>query len=624
MKSAFAAAIPPEPSRPLRTWQAEALPLVLAELEAAATALVVAVTGSGKSVLLAEAVAQILLRDPVIGTVVITTPTRRLVEQLAATLGERIGPHRVGRYYTSTKDLHRPVIVACNSSAVTLAAVLRAHQRPVALWIADEAHRTETRGLEAAANALRPRWTLGCTATPFRADEKETLRRFTKVTYRYGFRRALADGVIVPWRVVPYTGGESTVDDTVIDLVLEHGIAPGVINAASVKDASEFAGRLSAMGIPAAAVHSEQDQRSQDRLLAQLRDGRLHYVVYPSLLSEGADFPWLRTLVLRRKVGSPVRFVQEVGRVLRTHPDKDEALILDPHNLFADLSLTGDEQLGEPTPEEPSGRTGGGGGGAAGALGEATLRGVALVSAWARQLVLAARADGLLPEAAAKVLRRDLPASPRQLTALSGVLSSARWLPERHAAVVRYLAEGGHVTSSGLASDLLDVLFAVRRRRAAWVPGLPVLEPTPEQLATAEQEQEAGAWYAGGALRGSYRAVVVAQGTRLVRVEVRDDEPAHRPTPLSLAITAARLAAREAGAGAVVRVSAEAHRVLVGDELHRGEAVLRALRAPAPEVTYEADGGDARNPATQTAHREVQRRYYAWKNAQKATEDAWT
>ena len=41
-----------------------------------------------------------------------------------------------------------------------------------------------------------------------------------------------------------------------------------------------------------------------------------------------------------------VAFVQEVGRILRTSPGKDCAILLDPRNLFEQLSLTYAEVLG--------------------------------------------------------------------------------------------------------------------------------------------------------------------------------------------------------------------------------------------------------------------------------------
>jgi hypothetical protein len=58
------------------------------------------------------------------------------------------------------------------------------------------------------------------------------------------------------------------------------------------------------------------------------------------MLQEGVDLPWLRWLCLRRPAASRVRFAQEVGRVLRAAPGKAEAVIFDPHDLFASHALS--------------------------------------------------------------------------------------------------------------------------------------------------------------------------------------------------------------------------------------------------------------------------------------------
>ena len=62
--------------------------------------------------------------------------------------------------------------------------------------------------------------------------------------------------------------------------------------------------------------------------------------------------PWLRWICLRRPVGSRVRFVQEVGRVLRAYPGKEIANIIDPHDLFGVHCLSNPERLGEALTKE--------------------------------------------------------------------------------------------------------------------------------------------------------------------------------------------------------------------------------------------------------------------------------
>lgn len=593
-----------EPDRPLRAWQAVAVPKVLDAIARQASGIVVAVTGSGKSVLLAEVIAQVL-RGNDAALVVVTTSSRRLVEQIAQTIGERIGAGRVGRYYTSAKEADRPVVVACNNSALALAAVLRRHGRVVALWVADEAHRTEAEGLTVASHALQPEARVGFTATAFRSDDSQNLQLFEEVIHRYGFGDALRDKVIVPWKVIPWTLAEMPLDDAVLQMIREHGDGPGVVNANTIEDAETFAAWLTEQGVEAAAVHSELAPATQDARLAALKSGDLRVIVYPSLLSEGADFPWLRWMCLRRKVSARVRFIQEVGRVLRTHPGKSEAIILDPLGLFNTFSLSYDEDLGEKEVEpaaDPEERESSGG---SRSVLEAMARPADAVASWARQLYLAAQLDGVVEERPSFTFDRSGPASPAQCAAVKKMAWAARWLPPEHYAVVTHLAHHGDLPNVGAAGDVLNVLGGMCKRKARWVPSLPVLAPDQELLAQVRLDLEAGGWFSAGAFKGGVRAIVVVHGQRLVASGVKSDETESNPTAVQVA--AARTCARHAGDGQVVHLSDEwAFKVLTGLVPARHSAVTAAMQGACPDVQYKLVEA-SKNPASGMAWREVQR-----------------
>ena len=175
---------------------------------------------------------------------------------------------------------------------------------------------------------------------------------------------------------------------------------PGVFSALTIEDAEGYAEFLTQHGFKAAAVHSKMSKTVNARVLARLQAGELRAVVHVSMLSEGVDLPWLRWICLRRPVGSRVRFVQEVGRVLRTMPDgdrwgpKDTAYVLDPHALFLEHGISNPAALGEPAPKPPPGpkligRLPGEPKGLKGATR------VDVASAWARRLLLVMQAGGL-------------------------------------------------------------------------------------------------------------------------------------------------------------------------------------------------------------------------------------
>jgi len=333
---------------PSRRWQGEAFGAVRNHLLGASPvpAVVSAIMGAGKSLLIEELCAAARLRRNEI--IVVSTSTQHLVEDLADAIRQRTGT--CGYWYGRRKMLGR-VVVSCYDSTIQLAKKLERAGKRVALWIADECHRTECETVLRAYEQLAPAHAIGMTATPFRTDAQwESISLFGTLLYRYTAAQAQADNVVVPWRIVhSETGGE--LDDVCLEMI-RSAEGPGLANAVNIADAEAFAKHLTTSGITSEAVHSRQRRQTQRQIIQRLKGGNLRCVVHVNMLSEGANFPWLRWLCLRREVESRVRFVQEVGRLLRVAPGKTEAIFYDPHDLFGTFSLAYAEALGE-APEKP-------------------------------------------------------------------------------------------------------------------------------------------------------------------------------------------------------------------------------------------------------------------------------
>lgn len=323
--------VPAWNGREPRRWQAEALPIALDSLRRKENAIVCAIMGSGKSVLIAEVCASGT------GRVVVTVPTVALVEQLAETIGARC-PGEVGQFYGQAKETGRRITIVCLASLRQYAAATRDLVLP-ALWIADEAHKTEAATVLEAHKLLQPVRSLGFTATPFRSRKTQELSLWSKLVYEYGVKQAMQDGVIVPYRLQLWTGGEVTVDEACIKMISTSS-GPGLVNARDVDDAEQFAAMLTRCGLEAATVHSKIAREEVQSRIAMLKAGKLACIVHVNMLTEGVDLPWLQWLCMRRSVKSPVRFCQEVGRVLRAYPGKTEAVLLDPNDLFDSLGLS--------------------------------------------------------------------------------------------------------------------------------------------------------------------------------------------------------------------------------------------------------------------------------------------
>ena len=325
-----------------RKWQREAVSAAIEFLLPGRAGVIQAVMGAGKSIVIAELCASARLGSG--ETIVISTSSQRLVEQLSETVRGR--GLAVGKFYQYEQAAHRRIVVTTTASIGKLAARLDEIGRRCVLWIADEAHKTECDSVLLAAEGLRADRILGVTATPYRSLVTEELSIFTDIIYDYPPADALRDGVILPWKVLPWRGGQTSEDEAAIAMIAENmHVGPGVCNAYSIEDAQTFAAQLRRAGIRAEAIHSRQDRATQATLLGELERGEQDLLVHVSMLQEGVDLPWLRWLCLRRAASSRVRFAQEVGRVLRVYPGKSVGYILDVHDLFAEKSLTYDAVL---------------------------------------------------------------------------------------------------------------------------------------------------------------------------------------------------------------------------------------------------------------------------------------
>lgn len=107
-----------------------------------------------------------------------------------------------------------------------------------------------------------------------------------------------------------------------------HG-KPAIGFCPTVASAEHFAEAFRAAGYRAITLDGQTDDLVRRRSLQQLGRGELDVVMSVSILVEGTDVPYATTALLLRRTESVALYLQAVGRVLRPHPDKEHAIILD-------------------------------------------------------------------------------------------------------------------------------------------------------------------------------------------------------------------------------------------------------------------------------------------------------
>nr|WP_294563510.1 DEAD/DEAH box helicase family protein [uncultured Rhodopila sp.] len=439
---------------PLWPHQLAAIDAIREALTRKARPIAAMATGTGKTRTQREIAAKAVTR----GRVVIATSRKSLIHDISAALGDL--DH--GVWYGEKKQI-APIIVSTHASLGTLAKAID----DTYLLLVDEAH-NQGECLVEAIEALHPQHMAGVTGTPY-TGSGVPLSAFSEVCFRFPAREAIAAGVLAPFAVDYWSGdGEPDTDALCLSWALaQHG--PGLVTAAGILDAEDLATRWTRAGVPTLAVHSGQGRKQQNAAKAWVLGGGLRLLAYDSLLNEGVDIPPLRLLIRRAMQSSPVVLTQGVGRVLRIHPSKTEAVrIYDPHARIAQGGMDAAEAVGayldvlDGVPDAvsrlyvPK----------IAVLAEATA--VSEVEAFVAALVVAV---GATPEP----VRIDGFASPDQRKRLRNGYGMVRYLPKSARETVYLLIEVAEgltgLAVAGLIAALAKVDAASRVSRMSWSKG---------------------------------------------------------------------------------------------------------------------------------------------------------
>lgn len=227
--------------------------------------------------------------------------------------------------------------------------------------VIDECHHLPASQFDAFATAIRPRFLLGLTATPERADGRSVLQYFDarpdgSPAVELRLWDALDQQLLAPFEY--YASTDSTDlsgirwnqpgelaqlanvisgNDARARLVI-HAIEQYVADIAAMRaiafcvdiaHANFMAERLTRAGLPALAITSATPRDVRERAPQELAAGTLKVLCTVDLYNEGVDIPEANTLLLLRPTQSPVVFQQQLGRGLRLADGKDSCLVLD-------------------------------------------------------------------------------------------------------------------------------------------------------------------------------------------------------------------------------------------------------------------------------------------------------
>jgi superfamily II DNA or RNA helicase/HKD family nuclease len=266
--------------------------------------------------------------------------------------------------------------------------------------VLDEAHHGKADTYQRIIDHIRPKVLLGLTATPERTDNQDIRDDFEGAfTHEIRLPEAVDRGLLsafhyygipdhqdIDYRHLSWKRGFYDVEQLhdllsanrqraqwVLSQTSDHVADTTSMRAlgfcVSVRHAEFMAEVFQEYGLKAAAVTSKISHELRRELVHQLVSRKLNILFTVDLFNEGIDIPQIDTILFLRPTQSLTLFLQQFGRGLRLHPDKEHLTVLDfiaPHKDDFDLvsryraltTLPGkriDEQIQNGMPFVPAG-----------------------------------------------------------------------------------------------------------------------------------------------------------------------------------------------------------------------------------------------------------------------------
>lgn len=344
------------------TMQQQALTQLHAvRLDGEQRALVISATGTGKTYLAAFDVAQvqpkkmlfIVHREQILHKAM--QQFMRILKRPAKDFGLVAGPKQqfdCPFVFATIQTLSKPDVLA------TL-------DRDVFDYILiDEVHKAGADSYTRVIDHFTPKFLLGMTATPERTDDFNIFKLFHyNIAYEIRLQQALEEHMLCPFHYFGVSEYNVAEDAAIQQLVaadrVKHIIekityyghcgdaVKGLMFCSTKEEARLLSAAFNTHGYRTAALTGEHSIAVREATVAQLESGALDYILTVDIFNEGIDIPSINQVVMLRQTQSSIIFIQQLGRGLRKHPEKDYVTIIDfignyQNNYMIPMALSGD------------------------------------------------------------------------------------------------------------------------------------------------------------------------------------------------------------------------------------------------------------------------------------------
>ena len=233
----------------------------------------------------------------------------------------------------------------------------------------DEVHKAGADSYKKVMDHFTPNFYLGMTATPERTDGQNIYEIFDyNIAYEIRLQDALENDMLCPFvyfgvKDIEINGKlideKSNISNLTSDERVKHilnkidfyGVCNnqvrGLIFCSSKAEAKELSIKLNQHGKRTIALTGDDDINYREKVVKQLEDGELEYILTVDIFNEGIDIPSVNQVVMLRNTQSSIIFVQQLGRGLRKHKSKDYVTIIGNYknNYLIPIALFGDKSM---------------------------------------------------------------------------------------------------------------------------------------------------------------------------------------------------------------------------------------------------------------------------------------
>jgi superfamily II DNA or RNA helicase len=344
----------------LREYQATAVNRSLDCLKRLNNTLLVAATGSGKTICLSALISEFVNHSQRAVKVLVLQHRKEIIWQNMQKFN-RVDPSiHISLINQESKD---------NSGTVVFAMIQTLHRNPdliqhYDLIVIDEAHHVVAESYLQIIRKIRvinpEAKVFGVTATPLRGDGKRLADVFNNVSYAVDMEDLIASGVLVKPKayvldiglseeIEKRTNGKYNLSNLEFDTLSSEIIQnfsvelhtafkywqelavdrKTVVFTPTNKDSMLISHVFNEYGIKTAVVTHDTPKRERERILNDFQHGDIQVLFNTSILTEGWDCPIASCIVLFKSSSNKSTYIQMVGRGLRSYPGKQDCVLID-------------------------------------------------------------------------------------------------------------------------------------------------------------------------------------------------------------------------------------------------------------------------------------------------------